>query len=60
MAKYRYYISLMFILSALAVFSFSHVSYSSRSENADQLAHEYNRQELTKAGGIFHNNRFFQ
>jgi endonuclease G len=49
MAKYRYYISLMFILSALAVFSFSHVSYSPRSENAAQPAHEYNGQELTKA-----------
>jgi len=49
MAKYRYYISLMFILSALAVFSFSHVSYSPRSVNAAQPAHEYNRQELTKA-----------
>jgi hypothetical protein len=39
----------MFILSALAVFSFSHVSYSPTSENAAQPVHEYNRQELTKA-----------
>ena len=49
MAKYRYYISLLFILSALAVFSYSHVSYTSKSDLARRYHKGYDSEELNKA-----------
>ena len=49
MVKYRYYISIIFVLSTLAVFSFSHVTNLPKSEIVREQTKRDNTIELAKA-----------